>query len=179
MAIQDVRGVDKAQNGRGYNDDGTAYTVDAMATQGVAMMRESGQGYWMEDDKAGTLRAEGEDRPSRPSHVIAQAFQQSQSDVRVDDITGTLRSSTAGGLHDHGVVQCSSVRRLLPVECERLQGLPDNWTLIPWRGKPASECPDGPRYKDIGNGQTVNVMEWLAKRIKSALDNSRLTTTHR
>lgn len=62
------------------------------------------------------------------------------------------------------------VRRLTPRECERLQGLPDDWTLIPWRGKPGDKCPDGPRYKAVGNGQTVQVMEWLALRIKAALE---------
>ncbi len=61
------------------------------------------------------------------------------------------------------------VRRLTPKCCERLQGLPDDWTLIPWRGKSAADCPDGPRYKGIGNGQTVNVMRWLAERIKKAI----------
>ena len=66
-------------------------------------------------------------------------------------------------------VSSMQVRRLTPRECERLQGLPDDWTLIPWRGKPAAECPDGPRYKGIGNGQTVNVMRWLAERIKKAI----------
>jgi len=101
VAIQDVRGLDKKQNGRGYNADGTSYTVDAMATQGVA--------------------------------------------------------------------NAMQVRRLTPRECERLQGLPDDWTLIPWRGKSAADCPDGPRYKGIGNGQTVNVMRWLAERIKKAI----------
>jgi len=65
--------------------------------------------------------------------------------------------------------QGMSVRRLTPRCCERLQGLPDDWTLIPWRGKPAADCPDGPRYKGIGNGQTVNVMRWLAERIKKAI----------
>ena len=67
------------------------------------------------------------------------------------------------------VAQGMQVRRLTPRECERLQGLPDDWTLIPWRGKPAAECPDGPRYKGIGNGQTVNVMRWMAERIKKAI----------
>ncbi len=57
------------------------------------------------------------------------------------------------------------VRRLTPRECERLQGMPDDWTKIPWRGKPAEECPDGPRYKAIGNSMAVNVMEWIGRRI--------------
>jgi len=60
-------------------------------------------------------------------------------------------------------------RRLTPRECERLQALPDDWAKIPWRGKPIEECPDGPRYKAIGNGQTVTVMEWLARRIMAEM----------
>ena len=58
-----------------------------------------------------------------------------------------------------------SVRRLTPVECERLQGFPDNYTRIPWRGKPLDRCPDGPRYKSIGNSMAVPVMRWIGERI--------------
>lgn len=61
-----------------------------------------------------------------------------------------------------------SVRRLMPRECERLQGFPDDWTLIPWKGRPAEECPDGPRYKAIGNSMAVPVMRWLGERIAAA-----------
>lgn len=57
------------------------------------------------------------------------------------------------------------VRRLTPKECERLQGFPDDWTKIPYRGKPAEECPDGPRYKAMGNSMAVPVMRWLGERI--------------
>jgi len=59
----------------------------------------------------------------------------------------------------------SEVRRLVPVECERLQGMADKYTLIPWRGKPASECPDGPRYKAIGNSKAVTVVRWIGRRL--------------
>ena len=59
-----------------------------------------------------------------------------------------------------------TVRRLLPVECERLMGFPDNWTRIPWKGKPAEECPDSPRYKACGNSMCVNVMRWIGMRIE-------------
>lgn len=61
------------------------------------------------------------------------------------------------------------VRRLTPVECERLQGFPDNHTLISWRGKEATECPDGPRYRAIGNSMAVPVMRWIGERIAAAL----------
>lgn len=57
------------------------------------------------------------------------------------------------------------MRRVTPTECERLQGFPDDWTLIPYRGKPAEECPDTPRYKALGNSMAVNVMRWLGARI--------------
>ena len=54
-----------------------------------------------------------------------------------------------------------------PLECERLQGFPDGHTLIAWKGKPAEECPDGPRYKAIGNSMAVPVMRWLGERIEA------------
>lgn len=62
-----------------------------------------------------------------------------------------------------------TVRRLTPVECERLQGFPDNHTQISWRGKDAADCPDGPRYRAIGNSMAVPVMRWIGERILAAL----------
>lgn len=62
-----------------------------------------------------------------------------------------------------------SVRRLTPVECERLQGFPDDYTRIPWKNKPASECPDGPRYKALGNSMAVPCMMWIGQQIRKAL----------
>jgi len=59
------------------------------------------------------------------------------------------------------------VRRLTVREVERLQGFPDDWTQIPWRGKPADQCPDGPRYKACGNSMAVPVIRWLAQRIEA------------
>ena len=57
------------------------------------------------------------------------------------------------------------VRRLTPLECERLQGFPDGWTRMPWRGNAASECPDAPRYRAIGNSMAVPVMRWIGERM--------------
>ncbi len=57
------------------------------------------------------------------------------------------------------------VRRLTPTECERLQGFPDGFTQIPYRNKPADKCPDGPRYKALGNSMAVPVMRWIGERI--------------
>jgi DNA (cytosine-5)-methyltransferase 1 len=59
------------------------------------------------------------------------------------------------------------VRRLTPCECERLQGWPDDHTLVPYRGKPMS---DGPRYKIIGNGWALPCVAWVARRIVAECD---------
>jgi DNA (cytosine-5)-methyltransferase 1 len=69
----------------------------------------------------------------------------------------------AAGAHIPAVATSMQVRRLTPVECERLQGFPDNHTNIPWRGK--AEAPDGPRYKALGNSMAVPVMRWIGERI--------------
>jgi len=80
-------------------------------------------------------------------------------------------SGDAGG-GSEALVSSSSVRRLVPVECERLQGMPDDYTLIPWRGKPAEACPDGPRYKAIGNSKAVPVVRWIGRRIIKQIEPS-------
>jgi len=66
----------------------------------------------------------------------------------------------------HPPLLTPQVRRLTPTECERLQGFPDNFTRIPWRNKPAEDCPDGPRYKAMGNSMAVPVMRWIGERIQ-------------
>ena len=70
------------------------------------------------------------------------------------------------------------VRRLTPIECERLQGFPDNYTQITWRGKEPKDCPVSHRYKCLGNSMTTNVMLWIGKRIqlKTPLPYQNLTT---
>ena len=79
-------------------------------------------------------------------------------------VSNTLNAADVLDRDTHGVVGTSelTVRRMLPVECERLQGLPDDWTLVPHRGKPAA---DGPRYRAIGNSMAVPVMRWIGARI--------------
>lgn len=68
------------------------------------------------------------------------------------------------------LLQPSQVRRLTPRECERLQGFPDNYTRIPWRRYSAADCPDGPRYKAIGNSKAVTVVRWLGMRLQKQLE---------
>jgi DNA (cytosine-5)-methyltransferase 1 len=83
---------------------------------------------------------------------------------------GTLKARMEGGGFEGSVMTpAMQVRRLTPVECERLQGFPDNYTAIPWRKKPVSECPDGPRYKALGNSWAVPVVRWIGKRIQEQL----------
>lgn len=66
----------------------------------------------------------------------------------------------------HAVAYKATVRRLLPIECERLMGFYDDYTKIPWRNKKADKCPDAPRYKACGNSMCVNVMRWIGQRIE-------------
>ena len=89
----------------------------------------------------------------------------------INSTSQTLSSSASDINHTGGVINPAdrmAVRRLTPVECERLQGFPDNHTLISWRGKPADQCPDGPRYKALGNSMAVPCMEWIGNKIKEA-----------
>ncbi|QDY40022.1 DNA cytosine methyltransferase [Pseudomonas putida] len=78
-----------------------------------------------------------------------------------EDGTGRGQPMVQGG---------AGVRRLTPRECEWLQGFPGDHTRIPYRGKPADECPDGPRYKAIGNSKAVFVVRWIGQRIQQQLE---------
>lgn len=97
----------------------------------------------------------------------AIAFSQNQlGEVRVSKTVGTLNTnSIASGRNTPLAKIGMTVRRLTEIECERLQGFPDNFTAIPWRGKPADHCPGGPRYKAIGNSMAVPVMRWILNRL--------------
>ena len=79
---------------------------------------------------------------------------------------GTLVRGGQGG-RTEGVMQGMAVRRLTPVECERLQGFPDDYTNI------RENCPDGPRYKAMGNSMAVPVMSWIGKRIQMVENEKR------
>jgi len=70
-----------------------------------------------------------------------------------------------------GIVEKLKVRRLTPIEAERLQGFEDDYTKIPYRGKPKEQCPDGPRYKAMGNSMAVPVVRWIGQRIKMVNDD--------
>ena len=99
------------------------------------------------------------------NHVIAFSSNMSVPDCQTDGSTPTVKVGGHGGGNPPAVAQASAVRRLTPTECERLQGFPDNYTQIPYRNKPAESCPDGPRYKAMGNSMAVPVMRWIGERI--------------
>lgn len=112
--------------------------------------------------------------PESPCHTLARD-NAAHAAVAVDvynqtvdgDVAATV-TAAAGGTSTSGPKALESfVRRLTPLECERLQGFPDGWTDVPYRGKPA---PDGGRYKALGNSMAVNCMEWIGDRINSSLE---------
>ncbi|HHY0551923.1 TPA: DNA cytosine methyltransferase [Vibrio parahaemolyticus] len=80
-----------------------------------------------------------------------------------------IEEQKASHQNERAEVGKSNVRRLTPMECERLQGMPDNHTKIAWRGKPTDECPDGPRYQAIGNSMAVPVMRWIGEQINTII----------
>ena len=94
------------------------------------------------------------------------------------EVVQTLKADHGRGSIDQQphVLTAMQVRRLTPRECERLQGFPDDYTLIPHRGKPAA---DGPRYKALGNSMAVPVMRWIGERIDEAVATAGASCTPR
>jgi len=106
------------------------------------------------------------------AYNIAPGKGELKDDIHVTDahVSKTIDASGSNpAMHQGGaaIVQTMAVRRLTPVECERLQGFPDNYSNIPWRK--AAESPDGPRYKALGNSWAVPVVAWIGKRIQDQL----------
>lgn len=154
---------DAGPDGIGVRADDAAYTLEARTTpQAVAYEPPIGFDAYNNDvtgDVSKTVDT-GQDY-----HHVPIAFQPT-----ADCLTAAYgtkwngnASATNGSLFAQ---QQSTVRRLTPVECERLQGFPDNFTAIPWRKKGAEDCPDGPRYKALGNSMAVPVMRWIGERIR-------------
>jgi DNA (cytosine-5)-methyltransferase 1 len=114
-----------------------------------------------ESDTSPTLVAKG------PHAVFPVAVD--MYNMSINEQTSQTLSSYASDInHTGGTIQNARVRRLTPVECERLQGFPDNFTNIPYRNK--LESPDGPRYKAMGNSMAVPVMAWIGSRIQEVQD---------
>ena len=135
----------KGGSGLGVSEDGVMYTQTVKDVHAVAY------------DECVPLDLRNATRdPDKKDAVNRQG-------VGVGEDGAPMNTVTAAAVP--GVGWRATVRRLLPVECERLMGFPDGHTLIKWKGKPESECPDAPRYKACGNSMCVNVMAWLGHRI--------------
>ena len=120
-----------------------------------------GKSPLIQEDVSGTLAA-------RNDQTLVMALD-CRNDAANAEVSGTLQAKANGGYslnYVNPVMRSGVVRRLTPRECERLMGFPDDWTRIPYRGKPAEECPDTPRYRAIGNSMAVPVMRWIGERIQ-------------
>ena len=157
IAIQDASGRDKAQNGKGWNED-VSYTLETRGLQGVAHAFNSNA----RPDEMNISRINQGLTCSQNAAVVQEVIGVDMYNLTTNqESTQTIRGN---GHIDHvgGVMQQMAVRRLTPVECERLQGFPDQYTNILPGGKPT---PDGPRYKALGNSMAVPVMRWIGERI--------------
>lgn len=155
-----------------------AYTLEARAEV---------QAVCVTGDITHTLKAEGfdasEDGTGRGQPIVA-AFQSSQSGVRLVETHATLDANN-GPRRRNGALIGMAVRRLTPRECERLQGFPDDFTMVPIKkakrrsahydytvinGQLWQLAADGPRYKALGNSMAVPCMRWLGERIQAVVD---------
>jgi len=151
------------------NDNGTDATINLAPTMRVAgraggtlSIAFGAQNSANQGDSVSTEVTPTLDKSKTPAVAIGW----SEELNALKDLQPTIQRGGAGGRHEGVMVPSSAVRRLTPVECERLQGFPDDFTQIPWRNKPAEDCPDGPRYKAMGNSMAVPVMRWIGERIQ-------------
>jgi site-specific DNA-cytosine methylase len=159
----------------GIGEDGDAmYTVRADGTQhAVGFNWQNAGGYGNANEGLGiTVEGTG---PLQRCQTPAVAFSCKDHGADAANVAPSLTASndpsrspqSAEVTQQVAAVHAATmtVRRLTPRECERLQAFPDDYTLIPWRKKSADQCPDGPRYKALGNSMAVNCMEWIGERI--------------
>lgn len=133
----------------------------------MARMREGcaggGKGPLIQENVSGTLAARNDQTLFEPVAGV-YAVRTSQTGANgsgvQQDVAHTIDASCP-----EAVARGYRVRRLTPRECERLMGLPDDWTRVPYRGRAAEECPDTPRYRAIGNSMAVPVMAWIGERM--------------
>ena len=126
------------------------------------MAFQSSQSGMRTGDTHATLDANNGSRRHNGVVVPVAFAQNTRDEVREMPVIGALAAQP--GMKQTSYVRTAmQVRRLTPRECERLQGFPDDYTLIPHRNKPAA---DGPRYKALGNSMAVPVMRWIGERIQ-------------
>ncbi len=147
---------DAAPDGAGFRQDGAAYTLEARTVPQAVAHALRGEGFDASEDGTG-----------RGTPLVPVSVHGTQDpDVQVN-IAHTLGRNSG---QENAVFTRWAVRRLSTVECERLQGFPDRYTEIAWRGKDPENCPDGPRYKALGNSMATNAMGWLGERIQLVED---------
>ncbi len=143
-------------------DEDGAYTLTASDRHAVAIApvcaTDSGSNSAVEEDLAPTLTA----HEGKSDSYVFSGQNSAKAGLSLDAETSpTLSTSKQPSVSTQNVV-----RRLTPTECERLQGFPDGWTDVPYRGK--DHAPDSPRYKALGNSMAVPVMAWIGRRIQQA-----------
>ena len=136
-------------NGLGVSDNNKSYTLTSGDKHAVA--------YSFDSLSSNSMKS------SNPHSGVREVEKS-----RTLDTTLPTPDKNQGGI---GIVEKLKVRRLTPIEAERLQGFEDDYTKIPYRGKPKEQCPDGPRYKAMGNSMAVPVVRWIGERIKMVNDN--------
>ena len=118
---------------------------------------------WVDAEAANTLNT-FDTGDTRTTHaVVGFSHTQGLDPQAAEEVTPTLRKN-GGGAADG---RAASVRRLTPLECERLMGWPDGWTDIPWRGK--DHAPDSRRYAACGTGVVAPVAYWIGARLAEVL----------
>jgi DNA (cytosine-5)-methyltransferase 1 len=161
----DIAGILRTKPPGSIENSSTTVVARALNAKG-GIGRLDGESETFVPCVAGTLKRNngGGGFVSDPSETfVPVAFQEAQTGVREYDAAGSLRANGPG--HDPVGTRVRigmAVRRLTPRECERLQGFPDDYTAITYRGKPAK---DGPRYRALGNSMAVPVMRWIGERI--------------
>lgn len=170
--------------GTDFDCDGGLIPSVSMCLNAGAMGRIDGESETF-IPVAHSLRGEGfdasEDGTGRGTPLVPISFHwnaQPDQQTFLEDQAGTLTRSQeaavfaiqAGAKQQTYAMQSMAVRRLTPREAERLQGFNDDYTRIPWRGKPADQCPDGPRYRSLGNSWAVPVVRWIGDRINQQIE---------
>ena len=159
----------KGSGGVGYSNQDIFSQRGAYLAPQPVTARMVSFGEYIDDGTASAMKARDY---KDATDLVAQPVGFTRCDHGGDavvDGTPTMRCGSNYSAHLAAAIPNMAVRRLTPVECERLQGFPDNYTRIPWRRSPETNCPDGPRYKALGNSWAVPVVRWIGKRIQEAL----------
>jgi len=162
IALQGGGETSQNSQGSGWNED-VSFTLNSVDKHAVAFTQNDG-GRDATENTAPTLRSGGDG--GIPQSAVAYGVLGDTTPKYSKDVMPTLRAEQGG--EGRCVASAMQVRRLTPKECERLQGFPDDYTKIPYRKKDAADCPDGPRYKALGNSMAVPVMRWIGERINQA-----------